>query len=770
MLLYRRGPNKYTRKWEDEGAYSKPTPQRKPRPEDFPALGSRSSKRNPDESFKENNSDELNKRYSKNNSESPRSPIHQKRSFTRKDREMRIERNYDRNNDRNERGGDRNDRMDRNERERHERIERNNERIERNSERNIERNERFDRNNRDDRNDRGGNDRMDRGGDRNNDRNTGYRAVRNTLEFKNQNRIKPNIESNSNNNKDLINTRNQDIRYITQQNQAPSSPPMETMSFTNTKLARSNDKALENFNRNSRDREFKPSNISGRIQAAQSGGTLQHQQNQMHLQQQFGHPTQPQQHQMSSSNSSQRHQQNIHINQNIPNINQLQNPQLATANPSQMQTQHMQSVPHQMQASMQQQQQQQNIIGESSRPKRYSSFRQKSINDTPQGQSNAQSHPLVTSNSSPQLQQHEQLIHEQTLLQQQQLMQMSQDSMNKYQQKLHLQQQQSDMKSVQGQNIISQIAMQPQPPQTQQPTTAATGQGQYAGTFFSQTPATEYNPQPVQAVNVPQGSIVTQPTTNPQIIANPQYSGQYPPPPPQGTSTSYIQTPPGAYIPQPTTHHQPQIINIVPTQTQYPTPPQYVNFQNYPPAIPPPKAPPSGIYQTQGGLTFFAPQTQTQPRPILPQRRPTNAIPIVAPQERGGKGRGRAIVAQYDDADEMSQDPSAPPLGSAENIDHILDNMFVQRAPYQPPTTRKSPPSEVGAGAASTTATGAVVVSSVADASTKANAVISTIPVVAASTPKDVPDKIENSSVMSTAVVANSTSDVNDIEKSIKVC
>lgn len=28
-------------------------------------------------------------------------------------------------------------------------------------------------------------------------------------------------------------------------------------------------------------------------------------------------------------------------------------------------------------------------------------------------------------------------------------------------------------------------------------------------------------------------------------------------------------------------------------------------------------------------------------------------------------------------------------IGSPENIDHILDNMFVQRAPYQPPTMGK---------------------------------------------------------------------------------
>ncbi len=34
-----------------------------------------------------------------------------------------------------------------------------------------------------------------------------------------------------------------------------------------------------------------------------------------------------------------------------------------------------------------------------------------------------------------------------------------------------------------------------------------------------------------------------------------------------------------------------------------------------------------------------------------------------------------------------------PPIGSPENIDHILDNMFTQRAPFQPPTRKSNSPS-----------------------------------------------------------------------------
>lgn len=48
MNNFSRGPSKYTRKWEDESAYAKqslPAP-RNPRPEDFPELGSKVDRRN----------------------------------------------------------------------------------------------------------------------------------------------------------------------------------------------------------------------------------------------------------------------------------------------------------------------------------------------------------------------------------------------------------------------------------------------------------------------------------------------------------------------------------------------------------------------------------------------------------------------------------------------------------------------------------------------------------------------------------------------------
>lgn len=75
-------------------------------------------------------------------------------------------------------------------------------------------------------------------------------------------------------------------------------------------------------------------------------------------------------------------------------------------------------------------------------------------------------------------------------------------------------------------------------------------------------------------------------------------------------------------------------------------------------------------------------QQQPQPRPILPQRRPTNAIPIVSPPDRGGKGRGR-LVNDVAGAPGMGGgggegDGGAPGKG-ADDIDHILDNMFVRR-------------------------------------------------------------------------------------------
>lgn len=103
----------------------------------------------------------------------------------------------------------------------------------------------------------------------------------------------------------------------------------------------------------------------------------------------------------------------------------------------------------------------------------------------------------------------------------------------------------------------------------------------------------------------------------------------------------------------------------------------------------------------QSGITYYAPQTQPPPRPILSQRRPTNAIPILAPPDHSNKrnnnnnnnnGNNATTSAQGSgNCDEYAEDDGngkmATQMENAENIDHILDNMFVQRAPHFPPTT-----------------------------------------------------------------------------------
>lgn len=103
---------------------------------------------------------------------------------------------------------------------------------------------------------------------------------------------------------------------------------------------------------------------------------------------------------------------------------------------------------------------------------------------------------------------------------------------------------------------------------------------------------------------------------------------------------------------------------------------------------------------SQSGITYYAPQTQPQPRPILSQRRHTNAIPIMAPPERNNKGVNRSMggassaMGNNDSNNNSNNDQQQAVDSTAENIDHILDNMFVQRShPYQSTTglsSRKS--------------------------------------------------------------------------------
>lgn len=68
----------------------------------------------------------------------------------------------------------------------------------------------------------------------------------------------------------------------------------------------------------------------------------------------------------------------------------------------------------------------------------------------------------------------------------------------------------------------------------------------------------------------------------------------------------------------------------------------------------------------------------------------------MAPSERfASKGGRNRNSNQYDDDDKAALNA---PIGSPENIDHILDNMFTQRAPFQPPTRKSNSPSPESSG------------------------------------------------------------------------
>lgn len=83
-------------------------------------------------------------------------------------------------------------------------------------------------------------------------------------------------------------------------------------------------------------------------------------------------------------------------------------------------------------------------------------------------------------------------------------------------------------------------------------------------------------------------------------------------------------------------------------------------------------------YNTVGGTTYFVPPVQSTTRPaVLPQRRPTNAIPILPPSEKH-----KTRTASNNSANPKGDETSS---GSGDNIDHIIDNMFVQRPAFQPP-------------------------------------------------------------------------------------
>uniref|UniRef100_A0A182FBS8 Protein CASC3 n=1 Tax=Anopheles albimanus TaxID=7167 RepID=A0A182FBS8_ANOAL len=299
----------------------------------------------------------------------------------------------------------------------------------------------------------------------------------------------------------------------------------------------------------------------------------------------------------------------------------------------------------------------------------------------------------------------------------------------------------------------------PPPPQAQQPLAQPPppqGQPQYVPAPYG-TAAGGHGPPGQGGGGYLQGPPVAPPTTA-YLSGHPAQPSPTvgPPQPPQpGAGT----VPGGAAPPPPTMNYvpalgpppQPTAAPVVPPG-QYPATAAYPTFQPAygqagPVAVPPvgvagapPQAsapgavpggppPPTALYQPAGGITYYAPQTQTQaPRPLPTGRRPTAAIPILAPPDRkpattstagatattgkgatgttgttnrttaagggteateGNEEAGGGGTAGGGGAGGGTIEPQGP-IYSTENIDHILDNMFVQRPVYQPPS-RKSP-------------------------------------------------------------------------------
>ncbi|CRL05052.1 CLUMA_CG018128, isoform A [Clunio marinus] len=236
-----------------------------------------------------------------------------------------------------------------------------------------------------------------------------------------------------------------------------------------------------------------------------------------------------------------------------------------------------------------------------------------------------------------------------------------------------------------GSNVHQQQQQQQQQQQTQK----------YQAAYYPTNPASEY-----AAAAAQQAAMMN------AMVEKYQYQQQPTPSqylPPQQSQQIYM--PPQT---QPTPQQQ-QLLNYVSTiQPQAPAAapayPQYTNYQNYniqpptatptppqpSPATQPPPTAQQPIYQTQSGLTYY-PNAQiapTHPQRIIqpPQRRP-NPIPILAPRDH--KKIQSAGGAGTDDSDKNIE--SEKGASGAENIDHILDNMFVKRQPYEPTISLKDP-------------------------------------------------------------------------------
>jgi protein CASC3 len=493
-----------------------------------------------------------------------------------------------------------------------------------------------------------------RGGKMNDSRSGGFRTGKNTIEFKNQNRNKPfeNVNTTApvqSGSKGYVSTGFNQRQA--QNTEYESNMPVESLSFTNSKL--SNAQSMS---------ERYPSLDYGQMDVS---STRHRGVNEMDRP--MERPITGRQLGSSSSRGSAMQQQPLPLATPIHNQQPSMNIQ-----------QQISSQPIQQQPQLLPQQQNTNLISSESRSaKRYSTLRQRTSE-------------AVQTLSIPQqsLSMHD-LHEQQMLLQDAALMLQMQQSQDQIQLQPNLAHQPppstnytSQPMPLQLQNEYTAHGPKSQTavaaPPSQQPLIQPPTQSQ-SNNQSAQYPSAYFTANELAAPSTPIQPVAQ----STQLMSTQQYPSQYP----QQPAAPYVQPAPQTSYIQPAVNQQQQLLNYVPTippATQQfsavPSFPTYPTVPNYNPV-------PSGI--TQSGITYYPPQTQ--PRPILSQRRPTNAIPILAPSERFvGKGRNRPNNNQFDEDDKTSLNP---PIGSPENIDHILDNMFTQRPAFQPPTRKSNSPS-----------------------------------------------------------------------------
>lgn len=637
---YGKGPNKYTRNWEDEAAYAKQTQPRKPRPEDFPALGSE-KRQTSKSSRQQRDNNRQSSEYKENN-----------------------DRNIERNEERRSHGGGRGDERNDNNREQR-------------------------RNFKDKSGGSTSNHRRSQNNQRNsNIRNDNYRSGANTLEFINQNRNKVNEPQKN----DQISHRyasqqqqQQQIQQKPQQQQQQQQPQSHQQNSNyhsqmhNVQQQQQQQSHYHQSNQNSVNDHHKESISFANARLGNQRYQNENVDESRYHQQQMSNKDQPRQSTPITQNQQQQQQQVIQ-----PTPQQLQNyvqMQAAQQQKVQQQLQQMSQVQAAVQSGGQ--------AGDPSRSKRYSSLRQRTgMENVPQ--SGGAMQQATTANP------------------QQQQQQMIQDQSGMMSEAAILQQLQQNEKLKQMQSTLAhqkQISYhQAITPQSQAPASASMPIQNASGpqyppppTYYAQTGPSEY--QTAAAVQQAQAPPPVQ-TQQPQMIASPaNASAQYAQYAPQNTP-SYIQNaylpqqpgpvpaqpPPQMYVPSiqpsaPQTQFQPQFSGYTPNFT-----PQATTNQTTP------------IYQNQPppSITYFAPTAATNPPQTRVTRRPTNAIPILAPPERtaaGNNGNNATKRNEYETGDK-TQDKQQN-VGSAENIDHILDNMFVRRPPLQPaaPMIKSTSPS-----------------------------------------------------------------------------